>query len=276
LILMGNTKVTFTTFPNGETKVNEEQIKELMYKSSFVTLKYETDADLIKLMFLKKYLDEQKLKVDLLIAYMPYSRMDRSENGSAFTLKYITQFINQLNFEHINVLEPHSEVTMALLDRATAEYPTLDLLGKVMSIIGFNYDEDIVFFPDAGAQKRYTKYLKDTPSAVGIKTRDFESGNIDKLMLAGLEDAPRNVIIIDDLCSRGGTFMMAGTALREAGAQKIYLLTTHCEHNIMTGDIFTTDVIDGVFTTNTIVDHSLHAKMTVFSVIGGANGSQSE
>lgn len=36
----------------------------------------------------------------------------------------------------------------------------------------------------------------------------------------------RNVLIVDDICSRGGTFYHAANALKEAGAKNIYLYVT--------------------------------------------------
>src|SRR5690606_21489303 len=119
MIKVNGQDVIFKKFPNGETKIIEDSINVLEWGKHTVSFKYENDEDFIKLMFVKNFIDSKRSKsttVELIIYYMPYSRMDRSENGSAFTLKYITNFINSLNFDRVIVVEPHSDVTPALLN----------------------------------------------------------------------------------------------------------------------------------------------------------------
>ena len=118
MILLDSHQINFKKFPNGETLVDGEEIYRF-FKGN-VTIKYEDDSDLIKLMFVKKYLDERDYQANLEIYYMPYSRMDRKEGDSFFTLKYISQFINSLNFNKIKIYEPHSDVCMALIDNSNA------------------------------------------------------------------------------------------------------------------------------------------------------------
>ena len=60
-------------------------------------------------------------------------------------------------------------------------------------------------------------------------------------------------IIVDDLCSKGGTFILTASKLREMGATEIYLVVTHCEDTIFSGDILKTDLIKKVYTTNSIL-----------------------
>ena len=101
MIKLNGQEVKFKQFPNGETLMGYEDIIHAMNNNDdlLVDFKYENDSDLIKLMFLKKYIDRYYLgDTYLIIRYMPYSRMDRVEEVSAFTLKYVTEFINDLNF----------------------------------------------------------------------------------------------------------------------------------------------------------------------------------
>ena len=89
MIKLNGTELVFKTFPNGETLVDGDAITALMAEQNTLAFKYENDSDLIKLMFVKQYLDSRKVHADLTIAYMPYSRMDRIEGASVFTLKYV-------------------------------------------------------------------------------------------------------------------------------------------------------------------------------------------
>ncbi|QGQ95640.1 ribose-phosphate pyrophosphokinase [Paenibacillus psychroresistens] len=268
MILLNGTKLVFKLFPNGETLVDGDQILALAADFNKVAFKYENDSDLIKLMFIKNYLDDRNLKAALIIYYMPYSRMDRVEGSSVFTLKYVANFINSLSFEKVTLIEPHSDVSLALINKSTAKYPSIELLIRVIAETGFNIEQDYLFFPDAGAQKRYSK-VKGYKQLVGFKVRDFQTGEIKKLDIVGHVDHKNfKVIIVDDLCSYGGTFMMSAEKLKEAGADKVYLLVGHCEKSIYKGKILETDLIDQVFTTNTMLEESEHKKIHIYEIGG--------
>ncbi|MFD2330183.1 ribose-phosphate pyrophosphokinase [Cohnella sp. GCM10020058] len=257
MIRLNGQTLVFETYPNGETRVKGDQILALARGTdgNRIALKYETDADLIKLLFVKSYLDDRGLgPASLDIYYMPYSRMDRTEGSSAFTLKYTAQMINAMNFERVTVVEPHSDVTLALLDRSQALYPTLELLGRVTAETGFDPAADYLFFPDAGAQQRYGQ-VEGFRQLVGRKKRDFATGRIQKLDVAGDVDRTGfKAIIVDDLCSYGGTFLLSAERLRELGASQIYLLVTHCENAIHQGKLSASELIERVYATDTILD----------------------
>lgn len=250
MITVNGVDVVFTTFPNGETKLEESSLN-LNRGFNDIVFKYEGDADLIKLMFVKKYLDTKNQRNFLKIKYMPYSRMDRSEEGSAFTLKYVAEFINNLNFNHVEIIEPHSDVTPALIDRSSALYINFTLLPKVMQDVEFDAEQDYIMFPDAGASKRYNK-LKVSNVIIGNKIRDFQTGEIKGLNLnSDFSGYGNKVIIVDDLSSYGGTFVKSAEALREKGFEKVFLLVAHAENSVFKGKLF--EHIDHLYTTDSIV-----------------------
>ena len=74
-----------------------------------------------------------------------------------------------------------------------------------------------------------------------------------------------NVLIVDDICSRGGTFYHSAKALKEAGANKIYLYITHCENTILEGEVLMSGLIEKVYTTNSIFTKE-HEKIEVFDI----------
>jgi len=269
MIFLNSIPLEFKVFPNGETLMNETQIREVILQNNVVSLKYENDSDLIKLMFIKRYLDVLKKQSELVVYYMPYSRMDRSEGGSAFTLKYVADFINALSFDKITVIEPHSDVTPALLNNCESSFPSVNILYDVKNNINFNNDNDYLYFPDAGAEKRYSKMIKVKNQLVGFKHRDFQTGKIISLEVLGeVKQKGFKVIMIDDLSSYGGTFILGATKLRELGASEIYLVVGHAEESIYKGDIFKTDLINKVFTTNSIVTEELNDRIKIYPIQG--------
>jgi ribose-phosphate pyrophosphokinase len=268
MILLNGEEVQFGKFPNNETHVITkieatenapalDFFKQNIQPHNIITFKYEDDGDFMKLLFVRSHLESIGMNIcDLVIYYMPYSRMDRSEGGSVFTLKYTANLINAMEFNKVYVVEPHSDVTTALIDRAVPLMPTDELLVIAMNETDFDLAEDFVVYPDAGAQKRYGKSFEGN-TLVGYKSRDFETGKLTKFDLVGVpypKPEGRKAIIVDDLCSRGGTPMMTADALKKQGFTEIYLVVTHCEENIFNGDVLKEDSpINKVFTTDSII-----------------------
>ena len=76
----------------------------------------------------------------------------------------------------------------------------------------------MLFYPDEGAMKRYSGMI-NKPYAFGIKDRDWYTGAIKGLEVSGSTDLIKNnnVLIVDDICSRGGTFYHSAKKLKELG-----------------------------------------------------------
>ena len=127
-------------------------------------------------------------------------------------------------------------------------------------------DELLMFYPDEGAMKRYSDVIP-LPYAFGIKKRNWKTGVIEGLDVAGAIDqiANKNILIVDDICSRGGTFYHSAKKLKELGAKNIYLYITHCENTILEGELLTSGLIEKVYTTNSIFTKE-HEKIEVFEL----------
>lgn len=254
MILINGEEVMFEKFPNGETKLLYDNLLDLK-ANGFISFKYEDDSDLIKLLLVKSYLDEIYRDFGnsyiLKIYYMPYSRMDRSENKSPLTLKYISKFINSLGFNEVLIIEPHSNVTSALIENSLSLFINETLVESVIDNLGLDMNNDYIMYPDAGACSRY-KNLKYPNVIIGNKKRDFKTGEIKGLQLiSDFESKSKRVLILDDLSSYGGTFVHSAKKLREQGFEEVYLLVAHAENSIFKGDLF--DHIDKVFTTDSII-----------------------
>lgn len=266
MIKLNGRKIELKRFPNGE-RVFDKNV--LVCGHCTLEWYYEDDSEIFDLMVIKNEIDEKSNSVvSLDIKYMPYSRMDRENENYVFTLKYLSRFINSLNFDTVSILEPHSDVTCALLNRSVSESYTYKFVTKIMMDSVKSITDFVLYFPDAGAQKRYSGMFK-VPNLVGFKERDFKTGEITSLQVVGEIDTSKTVIIVDDLCSKGGTFIQSASKLKELGYQDIYLYVTHCENTIYDGDIFKTDYIKHVYTTDSIFksyNEQKTDKITVFKI----------
>ena len=248
-------------FPDGTLHLNLPP-----YDVSCIRWDYESDAELFTLICLKKYYDQWSDSIALSLPYIPHARMDRVKNTEdVFTLKYFCEIINSLNFCEVAVFDAHSNVSLALLDKvyqvpiAEALQPVLSsVVYQIVGNIGHNgrikaYEDLILFFPDEGAMKRYSSET-ELPYAFGMKKRNWETGKIEGLqVINGEMIKDKNVLIVDDICSRGGTFFHSARALKELGAKKIFLYVSHAEDTMVDGEMYNTPgLVDRIYTTNTI------------------------
>ena len=217
---------------------------------------YENDAELFTLICVKRYIDDHfyGCRVYLNMPYIPHARMDRVKNDEdVFTLKYFCETINSLHFDGVLVRDAHSNVSLALLNAIVEEPVTNYVLDAI-----YLSQADALFFPDEGAMKRYSGEF-NVPYAFGMKKRDWKTGQIQGLDLVNPENiVGKNVLIVDDICSRGGTFYHSAKALKAAGAKSVSLYVTHCEETITLGELAASDdLVDHVYTTRSIFPEKL-------------------
>ena len=126
-------------------------------------------------------------------------------------------------------------------------------------------DDTILFFPDEGSVKRYSSLPKYCgPYAFGIKRRNWLTGAIEGLDIVGDTEKikGRNILIVDDICSKGGTFYHSASKLKELGASNIYLYVTHCENSIYDGELLKNNgLIEKIYTTDSILTNTESPKI---------------
>ena len=248
-------------FPDGTLLLKTEDIdKGSYYNPVSIEWFYEDDSELFTIICLAK---KVRRKI-LYLPYIPHARQDRVKDKSdTFTLKYFAEVINSLGFEHVHVLDPHSNVSAALIDRVVIENP----YRHVVEVMERVHCRDLVmFYPDEGASKRYADII-NKPYAFGMKKRDWHTGKIQGLDVIdnGIDLKDKTILIIDDICSRGGTFYHSAKKLKELGVANIYLYVTHCENTILEGEVLTSGLVEKVFTTNSIFTKE-HEKVEVIEL----------
>lgn len=235
MIKLNDEIINVKHFPDGTVNFKFGEVDDLNdIRPNRISWNYENDSEMFIVYCLVNMIREvfPCAKIELEMPYLPNARMDRIKNNSeAFTLKYFAKFINDLNFETVFIYDIHSNVGNALIDRVVELYP----YDNVEAVIRKHYIHTL-YFPDEGSVKRYADKF-DTPFVFGMKKRDWETGQILGLDVLGNAELIKgqDILIVDDICSRGGTFYHSAKKLKELGANKIYLYVTHCENTILEG-----------------------------------------
>lgn len=222
--------VKMMTFPGGELHVTAEIV---CFRSEVESVKIvanlETASDIMALLLLTDAIRRQvSAPIHLFMPYVPYARQDRVANpGEALSIKVFCDLINAQRYESVFIKDPHSDVTPALLERCTTIDPMSDIYRAVEGIGG----DCLLVCPDAGARKRVHAVAKRLQLDVlhADKVRNTKTGEITGTMVemrVVKHDKP--LLVIDDICDGGRTFIELAKELRQVGyAGPLYLYVTH-------------------------------------------------
>jgi ribose-phosphate pyrophosphokinase len=239
-------------FPDHSLLIKLDPDKIIAFKDT-ITIKwlYEGDSELFTLICVKRHIDYHCHGVDVVLdmPYIPHARMDRVKaREDVFTLKYFADIINSLNFKRVFVRDAHSNVSLALINNVY-DWGVRGYIEMAVEKSG----AEVLFFPDEGAMKRYSEQ-SPMPYAFGMKKRDWQTGKILGLDVINAENiVGKDVLIVDDICSRGGTFYHSAKALKAAGAKSVSLYVTHLEETVTLGEMAASDgLVDHIYTTESI------------------------
>jgi ribose-phosphate pyrophosphokinase len=164
-------------------------------------------------------------RINLFIPYFPYARQDRVCNeGEAFGAKVMADLINSLNCDNVLICDPHSDVTPALINNCIP-VSQHDIVAEADIV----KDGAVLCSPDAGAEKKIlnlSQELGGRDIIYGAKIRDTKTGEITETRISG-DCQGKDVLIVDDICDGGRTFIELAKVLKKAGAKSIELYVTH-------------------------------------------------
>lgn len=228
MITLNTTEVSTFTFPGGEVSVSLENIQIGEYTVVWAFL--DTSAEVMKLLMTFDALRRinPTVKVELHLPYLPYARQDRVCNtGEALSLKVMADLINGLRADTVTLYDPHSDVAGALIQNVKL-IPQDILLQELVPFI--REKNAAVIAPDAGAEKKTLRFAKSLPEGTevlfGSKVRNLKTGQITETTVRG-DATGKNVLIIDDICDGGRTFIELAKVLKAQGAVEVYLYVTH-------------------------------------------------
>lgn len=209
-----------------------------------------------------------KKHINLTLPYVPYARQDRvMVEGEPLSIKVFADLINVQDYDSVTIWDPHSDVTPALINNCKVVHQH-EIIGNNIGVIGTSRSPHVLVCPDAGARKKIMKvaqtlHINDVIFA--DKVRDVATGKITGTTLSATperwKDLPRvtdDLIMVDDICDGGYTFIELAKLLRPLTSGKIKLYVTH---GIFSKGLSVFDgLIDEIYTANCWLDTMERAK----------------
>lgn len=234
-------KYETSVFPGGEVHVRLKSTE--LPKIVWIGISVRSGNDIMLLLLMTDALRRAGVKsVNLYMPYVPYARQDRVCNyGEALSIKVFGDLINAQNYDNVIVVDPHSDVTGALLNNLYIE----NNYSLVMSSLNYlnrelDLDKLTIVGPDAGAAKKchnLVSHIMKQNSLFGVSMKNVQYAQAEKhrdlktteIIETKVNDdvSGRDCVIVDDICDGGRTFTELAKVLKEKGANKIFLIVTH-------------------------------------------------
>ena len=169
------------------------------------------------------------------ILYLPYARQDRvCSAGESFSLEVMCGLLDNLNLTGIKLWDVHNEEeTFKLFDSTyIINTEVWETFKQYKVLDDFELDNLILCAPDNGAMERVTQVCEklDLWNPMFLdKKRNPDTGAIEGIQFHKHSRIPdgENILIVDDICDGGRTFIEAAKLLRERNVGKLYLYVTH-------------------------------------------------
>lgn len=247
-------------FSGGEVHVNLGKHFPGEAYDVLIKQRVQTSDDLMLLISLcEAIIAQYKVKPAVMIPYFPYARQDRRcAKGDAFGMKIVTKMLKDY-ISRLYVMDLHSEAGKDIIrqDISLSEISITEIFKRsdFFDIVK-NNEELVLCAPDSGATDKVCdlarRLLGHDKIIVGKKIRDPETGELTGFDYTYSEDlAGKEILIVDDICDGGGTFLGLAKELQYGEPDSISLYVTH---GIFSKgyDIFN-GVIDKIITTNSFI-----------------------
>jgi ribose-phosphate pyrophosphokinase len=218
------------------------------------------DQRIVELLLIQDAIyDAGAKKITVILPYFGYSRQDKKfEGGEAISARAIAQHIS-FHADCVITVDPHKEHILKFFTVPAYSCSAVSTIAHYLT--GKNID--FVLAPDQGAKER----AKVAAELINCEYDYLEKTRINettvKITPKKLDARGKNVVIIDDIISTGGTMANSIKELKKQGAKTVFVA---CTHGLFIGDaikkllaadcdeIISTDTIETDFSKVSVAD----------------------
>lgn len=221
-------------FPDGERYLRiKEEIAEDEKVIVIQSTGYPQDENMMELFFILDTLNDMEVKdITVVSPYLGYSRQERRfKETECISAKATAKLIQSMGIKRIISINLHEESICDLYD---VPADNLSAMPAIAYHIQNTFEEKpVILAPDKGAQNfakeiatildtdyDYLEKVRLSPEVVETKTKNISVEN-------------KQVVIIDDIISTGGTIVNAINILKEQGAVSVDVF---CVHPVLVND----------------------------------------
>jgi ribose-phosphate pyrophosphokinase len=214
-------------FPDGELIVRVDE--DVRGRDCFVIqpTSHPINAHLMELMI---WIDTLKRasaeRVTAVIPYFGYARQDRKDEGrTPITAKLVANLIERSGANRVVAVDLHAAQVQGFFDIPVDHLSASPVIVKWFKTLKLS--NRVFVSPDVGNVKRAQVYANMLGGEICIidKRRKSGSETVAKHIIGDVEG--KNILMVDDMITTGGTVTEACKILKDHGAQDIYISATH-------------------------------------------------
>lgn len=233
-----------------------------------VRIRLLSNDDIIALALVKDVIDNKyvNVKTILKIDYMMYQQDDRRfKTEESFGLKVISNFINTMKWDKVEIFHPHSD-KVEFIDNCIITSNQSFVEDAILDVRSYTFNRFPYWvIPDSGAFKTQFKQIENIeyPNFITcMKSRNHETGIIETVVNVG-DLSGQACFIVDDICLGGRTFIQIAQKLREKNCGELYLIVSHGVFN--QGIEHLLEHFDYIYTTDSICNIE-HEKLKIYKL----------
>ena len=246
-MFINNQIFTPKRYSSGELKFVKSELNKYIVNNR-VEILYENILSFFELLLVIKYYNSKNVKINLILSYLPYQRMDHKDRDELDTLTFVKQILKDLNLDSITICEPHCQIEKT--DNIKVISFIQSIKNKVFEQINFNQKDDYIVLTDKGGYRRYGSLSKNV--VYFNKERDLQTGLIVKQEIVGEIKPNKKILIVDDIISTGDTIVNIVEYLSKQNFNEIYIMSGHIENNKYNNRLQKYRNVKQIFSTNSL------------------------
>jgi len=215
-------------FPDGESKITLSgklsKRKSIVVQSIYPPV----DTNLVQALSLISKAKETSSEVIAVIPYMGYARQDREFlPGEIVTMKVLAKLFKGVGASKIIAVDIHSVIGLKHFTIKTENVTAIPDL--VMYFKKLSLKNPLVVSPDKGGKNRAKEFAEKFESEyIALeKKRNKKTGKVQIKTKNSDTVVGRDLILVDDMISTGGSIIKATQFLKKQKCKRVYVACTH-------------------------------------------------
>lgn len=215
-------------FPDGESKITLKgkfsKDKTIVVQSIYPPV----DSNLIRSLSLISKAREYSSEVIVVAPYMGYARQDREFlPGEVVTMKVLGKLFKGVGATKIIVVDIHSKIGLKYFKIKSENISAIPDLASHFKKM--NLKNPLVISPDQGGKQRAKEFSEafESDFVALQKHRDRKTGKV-QIKTEDIEEVRgKDLILVDDMISTGGSIIKATEFLKKQKCNRIFVACTH-------------------------------------------------
>ena len=265
-------EIELTTFANGETYCRYCESVRGADLFLVQTGCRPVDQNIMELLFMIQAARLASAKrITAVIPWFPYSRQDRkAKPREPISSRLLADMIQAAGADRLLTMDLHAGQIQGFFTIPVDHMTALPLFAQHFRDLGLTGDRVVSVAPDAGRAKHAVRFAEMIDAEFAIMNKTRPSRDVASVTEITGRVAGKVAIVGDDNISTGHTLLQGAQALKEAGAEDVWVFATH---GLFAGEAlerFAAADLAGIVVTDTVPVDPLKkpANLTVLTVSG--------